>query len=109
MASFQAFPPTGRTLPKDWQAQAARNAAEAQAIFEATVGQAWRQPLTSQNSSMAQGARLSNHQPPAPPKRSDARSDTRMDSRMEFVWENDEMQLWRNANGTTVQIMKRKK
>ena len=60
---------------------------------------------------MAHGARLGN-QPPAPaapPRRIDSRSDARFDGTMRLISENETMQLWRNDDGTTVQIMKRRK
>lgn len=110
MASFQAFPPTGRTLPKGWEAEAARNAADAAANYEATVCQQWRQPLQG-DAGLMQSARLRQQPPsqqPAPPRR-DARADTRMDGTMRLVLENEMMELWRNDDGTTVQIMKKRK
>ena len=110
MPNFRGDPPAGRQLPSNWAAIAQANAAQADAAYRHQIENAWRQPSQG-DAGLMQAARL-RQQPPSQqpaPKRSDARSDTRMDSRMEFVWENDEMQLWRNANGTTVQIMKRKK
>ena len=108
MANFQAFPPAGPALPKDWQAQASAANAAFMANYQAKMDAAWRKPLTSTNSSLAQAARLTNQEPPAPPRR-DARSDTRMDGTMRLVLENEMMELWRNDDGTTVQIMKKRK
>ena len=111
MAQFKGHPPAGRQLPRDWQAQAARNAAEAQAQYEATVCQQWRQPLQDHPLGIMKAARLHQQppsQPPALPRR-DARADTRMDGTMRLVLENEMMELWRNDDGTTVQIMKKRK
>ena len=110
MANFQSQPPSGRQLPKDWQAQAARNAAEAQALYEATVCQQWRQPLQDHPLGIMKAARL-QQQPPSqqPAPRRDARSDARFDGPMRLVLEDERMQLWRNDDGTTVQIMKKRK
>ena len=41
--------------------------------------------------------------------REDARSDARFDGAMRLVLEDERMQLWRNDDGTTVQIMKKRK
>lgn len=108
MANFQAFPPAGPALPKNWKEQASAANAAFMANYQAKMDEAWRKPLTSTNSSLAQAARLTNQEPPAPPRR-DARSDARFDGAMRLVLENEMMELWRNDDGTTVQIMKRKK
>ena len=111
MKNGQGHPPAGRQLPRDWQAQAARNAAEAQALYEATVCQQWRQPLQDHPLGIMKAARLQQQPPsqqPAPPRR-DARSDARFDGAMRLVLEDERMQLWRNDDGTTVQIMKKRK
>jgi hypothetical protein len=109
MANFSAQPPAGRQLPRDWQAQAARNAAEAQAQYEATVCQQWRQPLQG-HAGLMQAARL-QQQPPnqqlAP--RRDARADTRMDGTMQLISEDDQQQVWRDWTGAIVTIRKKRK
>ena len=108
--NFTAQPPAGRPLPSNWQAMAPLRGQQANQDYLHKLENAWRGPLTSQNSSMAHGARLGN-QPPAPaaPKRNDARSDARFDGTMRLISEDETMQLWRNDDGTTVQIMKRRK
>ena len=111
MANFQYQPPAGRQLPRDWQAQAARNAAEAQAQYEATVCQQWRQPLGAQPLGIMQAARLQQQppsQPPAP-KRNNARSDTRMDGMMTLIRDDGFEQVWRDSNGAIVTIRKQRK
>ena len=109
MANFQAFPPAGRALPRGWEAEAAKNAAEAQARFEATVGEAWRQPSQAQPLGIMQAARIQRQQPPAPPRRIDSRSDARFDAKMTLVLDNEDEQVWRNFNGSTIVIKKRRK
>jgi hypothetical protein len=108
MANFQAFPPAGRALPRGWEAEAAKNAAEAKAHYEATVCQAWRQPLQS-HAGLMQAARLEQQSPapPAPPRR-DSRADTRMDGMMLLVKDDDLEQIWKDNTGRLVTIRKRK-
>lgn len=110
MKNGQGHPPAGRQLPRDWQAQAARNAAEAQALYEATVCQQWRQPLQDHPLGIMKAARLQQQpasQQPAPPRR-DARSDARFDGKLTLVSDNEEEQIWRDFNGSTIVIKKRK-
>ena len=107
MANFQAFPPAGRALPRGWEAEAAKNAAEAQARFEATVGRAWRQPSQAQPLGIMQAARIQQQQPPAPPRR-DSRADARMDGMMLLVKDDDLEQVWKDNSGRLVTIKKRK-
>ena len=110
MASFQAFPPTGRTLPKGWEAEAARNAADAAANYQATVCQQWRQPMQG-DAGLMQAARLRQQpssQPPSP-KRSDSRSDTRMDGMMTLIRDDSFEQVWKDATGAIVTIRKQRK
>jgi len=109
MANFQAFPPAGRALPRGWEAEAAKNAAEAKAHYEATVCQAWRQPSQS-HAGLMQAARLEQQSPApaAPPRRLDSRSDARFDAKMTLVSDNEDEQIWRDFNGATVVIKKRK-
>lgn len=108
MANFQAFPPAGRALPKDWQAQASAANAAFMANYQAKMDEAWRKPLTSTNSSLAQAARLTNQEPPAPPRR-DARSDARFDGTMTLIKEDSFEQVWRDWTGAIVTIRKRRK
>jgi len=106
MANFQAFPPAGRSLPRGWEAEAAKNAAEAKANYEATVCQAWRQPLQS-HAGLMQAARLEQQSPAAPPRR-DSRADARMDGMMQLVKDDDLEQIWKDDSGRLVTIKKRK-
>jgi len=106
MANFQAFPPAGRSLPRGWEAEAAKNAAEAKAHYEATVCQAWRQPLQS-HAGLMQNARLEQQSPAAPPRR-DSRADARMDGMMQLVKDDDLEQVWKDDSGRLVTIKKRK-
>jgi len=105
MANFQAQPPAGRQLPGNWRAIAPTIAADADAAYMHRLQNAWR---GRGHETLIQGAMLSNHQQPAPPKRIDSLSDTRFDGHMRLISEDETMQLWRNNDGTTVQIMKRK-
>ena len=108
--NFTAQPPAGRPLPSNWQAMAPLRGRQADQDYLFALQNAWRGPLTSQNSSMAQGARLGN-QPPAPaaPPRRDSRSDARFDAKMTLVLDNEDEQVWRDFNGSTIVIKKRRK
>ena len=97
----------GRQLPSNWAAVASANAIQADADYQHRIQNAWRG--NRDNETLIQSARLTNHQQPAPPKRNDARSDARFDGAMRLVLEDERMQLWRNDDGTTVQIMKKRK
>ena len=111
MANFQSQPPAGRQLPANWAAMAPLRGQQANQDYMHKLENAWRGPLTSQNSSMAHGARLGN-QPPAPaaPPRRDSRADTsRNDGTMRLVFEDDEQQVWKDYSGTLVTIKKRRK
>jgi hypothetical protein len=108
--NFSVDPLAGRRLPNNWAAIASANAVQADADYQHRISNAWRGPLTSQNHSHAQAARLGN-QPPAPaapPKRNDARSDARFDTKMTLVSDNEDEQIWRDFNGSTIVIKKRK-
>ena len=107
MANFQAFPPAGRSLPRGWEAEAAKNAAEAQARFESSVCQAWRRPSQAQPLGIMQAARI-QQQPPAAPPRRDSRADARMDGMMLLVKDDDLEQVWKDDTGRLVTIKKRK-
>jgi len=108
--NFTAQPPAGRPLPSNWAALAPLRGQQANQDYLHKLENAWRGPLTSQNSSMAHGARLGN-QPPAPaaPKRNDARSDARFDAKMTLVSDDEDEQVWRDFNGSTIVIKKRRK
>jgi len=109
MANFQAQPPAGRPLPSNWAAMAPLRGQQANQDYMHKLENAWRGPLTSQNSSMAHGARLGN-QPPAPaaPPRRDSRADTRMDGIMQLVKDDAFEQVWKDNTGRLVTIKKRK-
>ena len=107
--NFTPQPPAGRQLPSNWRAIAPTIAADADAAYMHRLQNAWR---GRGNETLIQGAMLSNHQQPAPaapPRRIDSRSDARFDGTMRLISEDETMQLWRNDDGTTVQIMKRRK
>jgi len=108
--NFTAQPPAGRPLPSNWTSLASGRAQQADDAYLFAIENAWRGPLTSQNSSMAQGARLGN-QPPAPaaPPRRDSRADTRMDGMMLLVKDDDLEQVWKDNAGRLVTIKKRRK
>ena len=110
MANFQSQPPAGRQLPANWAAMAPLRGQQANQDYMHKLENAWRGPLTSQNSSMAHGARLGN-QPPAPaaPPRRDSRADARMDGMMLLVKDDDLEQIWKDDSGRLVTIKKRRK
>jgi len=107
--NFTAQPPAGRPLPSNWAALAPLRGQQANQDYLHKLENAWRGPLTSQNSSMAHGARLGN-QPPAPaaPPRRDSRADARMDGMMLLVKDDDLEQVWKDNTGRLVTIKKRK-
>ena len=107
MANFSAHGASGRALPSNWQSLAKSNAAQANADYQNRLENAWRG--NRDNETLIQSSRLAGHPQPAPPKRNDARSDARFDGAMRLVLEDERMQLWRNDDGTTVQIMKKRK
>ena len=106
--NFSAQPPAGRQLPSNWRAMAPAIAADADADYLHRLQNAWR---GRGHETLIQGAMLSNHQqpaPPAPPRRIDSRSDARFDAKMVLVSDNEDEQTWRDFNGATVVIKKRK-
>ena len=105
--NFTSQPPAGRQLPGNWASLAKSNAAQADADYQHRISNAWRG--NRDNETLVQSARLAGHPQPAPPRRTDARSDARFDGTMRLISEDETMQLWRNGDGTTVQIMKRRK
>ena len=106
--NFTSQPPAGRQLPSNWRAIAPAIAADADAAYMHRLQNAWR---GRGHETLIQGAMLSNHQqpaPPAPPRRIDSRSDARFDAKMTLVSDNEDEQIWRDFNGATVVIKKRK-
>ena len=106
MANFQSQPPSGRQLPNNWASLAKSNAAQADADYQHRTSNAWRG--NRDHETLIQSARLSGHPQPAPPRRIDSRSDARFDGTMRLISEDETMQLWRDFNGATVVIKKRK-
>ena len=106
MAQFKGQPPAGRPLPNDWQTQAKSNAMQADAAYLYQLQNAWRG--NRDNETLIQSSRLAGHPQPAPPKRNDARSDARFDGKMTLVSDNADEQIWRDFNGSTIVIKKRK-
>ena len=109
MPNFKGNPPAGRPLPSNWQSLAQANAAQADADYRHQIENAWRQPMQG-DAGLMQAARL-RQQPPSQqpaPKRSEARSDTRMDGVMTLIKDDSFEQVWRDSNGSTIVIKKRK-
>ena len=106
MANFSAHGPSGKALPNNWQSLTKSNAAQANADYQHRLENAWRG--NRDNETLVQGARLAGHPQPAPPKRNDARSDARFDGKLTLVSDNEEEQVWRDFNGSTIVIKKRK-
>jgi len=106
--NFQSQPPAGRPLPSNWAALAPAIAASADDAYMNQLTNAWRQPM-QKHAGLMQNARLEHISPvPAPPKRNDARSDARFDTKMTLVLDNEDEQIWRDFNGSTIVIKKRK-
>ena len=105
MAQFKGQPPAGRPLPRDWQAQAKSNAAQADAAYLYQLQNAWRG--NRDNETLVQSARLAGHPQPAP-KRNDARSDARFDGMMTLIRDDSLEQIWQDSTGAIVKIKKRK-
>ena len=106
MAQFKGHPPAGKALPNNWQSIAKSNAAQASADYQYQLENAWRGNRS--NGTLIQSAQLTGHPQPAPPKRNDARADTRMDGKLTLVSDNEDERIWRDFNGSTIVIKKRK-
>ena len=106
--NFTAQPPAGRPLPSNWASMASSRAQQADQDYQHRISNAWRG--NRDHETLIQAARLSNHPQPAPaaPKRNDARSDARFDTKMTLVLDNEDEQIWRDFNGSTIVIKKRK-
>jgi hypothetical protein len=81
----------GRSLPRDWQAQAANNAISFDEELRHRLENRWRAPLTTTNNSPIIGARLS-------------RQDSRMDA-LRLVKDDEQEEVWQ-APG--VRVIRRK-
>jgi hypothetical protein len=104
--NFTSQPPAGRQLPSNWRATAPLRAEQANSDYQHKLENAWR---GRGHETLIQAALLSNHQqpaPPAPPRRIDSRSDARFDAKMTLVSDNEDEQIWRDFNGSTVVIKK---
>ena len=106
MANFQSQPMAGRQLPSNWAAVASANAIQADADYQHRIQNAWRG--NRDNETLIQSSRLAGHPQPAPPKRNDARSDARFDGTMTLIRDDADEQVWRDFNGSTIVIKKRK-
>ena len=106
--NFSAQPPAGRPLPDNWRAMAPGRAQQANSDYQHKLENNWRG--NRDNEVLIQSARLTGHPQPAPPAppRSDSRSDARFDAKMTLVSDNEDEQIWRDFNGATVVIKKRK-
>ena len=93
-------------MPSNWASMAPLRAQQADDAYRFAIENAWRQPL-QKHAGLMQNARL-EQQPPAPPRRNDSRSDARFDAKMALVSDNEDEQIWRDFNGATVVIKKRK-
>ena len=109
-SNFTGHGPAGQKLPSNWQAMASSRAQQADQDYQHKLQNAWRG--NRDNETLIHSARLAGHPQPAPaapPRRIDSRADARFDGTMRLISEDETMQLWRNDDGTTVQIMKRRK